>query len=78
MKKILIAAVVIVVAVATLPLWGGCDLNAKACSTWCSVRHFNSDVKEAGCRARCATDKVSCLAEAGAEGVDDFIEGFNK
>lgn len=76
MKKVLVAVIVIIVGVATVPLWGSCDLNADVCRTWCSVRHMNSDVKEAGCRTRCATDRISCLAEQGSEGLNDFIEGF--
>lgn len=78
MKKILLAAGVAVIAVVTVPLWGGCDLNAKLCSSWCAVRHFNAEVKEAGCNARCSTEHLSCLADKGASGVNDFIEGFNK
>lgn len=81
MKKVLstavIVAVVVIAALATVPLWGSCDLKANVCKTWCSVRHFNEDLKEAGCRTRCATDNMSCLAEQGADSVDDFIEGFN-
>ena len=78
MKKLLLILVVLVVAGATLPLWGSCDLNAKACSAWCSVRHFNSDVKTAGCKARCTTDKLSCLADKGAKNVEGFFDEMKK
>jgi hypothetical protein len=78
MKKLFLVVVLAVVAVATLPLWGSCDLNAKACSAWCSVRHFNSDVKTAGCKARCTADKLSCLADKGAKNVEGFVEEFKK
>lgn len=78
MKKVLIIAVLAAVAVATLPLWGSCDLNAKACSTWCSLRHFNSDVRTASCKARCSTDRLRCLTERGAKGVESFIDELKR
>lgn len=81
MKKVLstvvVVAAVVIAGLATVPMWGSCDLNAKVCKTWCGVRHFNEDLKEAGCRTRCATDNMSCLAGQGADSVDDFLEGFN-
>jgi len=78
MKKLLIVVVLAVVAVATLPLWGSCDLNAKACSAWCSVRHFNSDMKTAGCRSRCSTDRLRCLTDRGAKEVESFIDELKR
>jgi hypothetical protein len=78
MKKILVVLALVAAAVASIPMWGGCDLNAKLCSGWCAVRHFNAEVKEAGCRARCSTEQLSCLAKKGQSGVDDFIEGFKQ
>jgi hypothetical protein len=68
----------VVAAVVSVPLWGGCDVNAKVCSAWCNVRHVNSDVKAAGCRARCQTDKLACIARQGTQGLDDFFEGFKR
>ena len=78
MKKILLLAAVVVAALATVPFWGGCDVNAKICSTLCDVQHYDSDIKAAGCRARCSTDQLSCLAKKGSKSVDDFVEGFKK
>lgn len=78
MKKLLLIGVVLVVAVATLPLWGSCDLNAQACSAWCSARHFNSDIKTAACKAQCTTDKLSCLANKGAKEVEGIFKGGNQ
>jgi len=76
MKKLVIIVGVLIVAGATLPLWGGCSLNGKACSAWCEVRHFNSDAARLGCKARCTSDKLSCIASDGAKGVDDFMSGL--
>lgn len=78
MKKLVLLVAVIVIVLATVPLWGGCDLNAKVCTSLCSVRHYDSDMKAAGCRARCRTDQLSCLAKKGSKSVDDFVEGFKK
>lgn len=75
MKKLLLIGIVLVVAGVTLPLWGSCDLNAKACSAWCSARHFNSDVKTAACKAQCTTDKLSCLANKGAQKIEGMLKG---
>lgn len=78
MKKLLFIIILVVIAVATLPMWGSCNLKAETCSAWCSARHFNSDVKTAACKARCANDKLSCLAEQGAQSVEDFIDELRK
>lgn len=78
MKKGLIVVVVAVIAAVTLPLWGSCDLNAKACSGWCSIRHFNSDVKTASCKARCSTDRLRCLTSEGAEEMESFFNELKK
>lgn len=76
MKLKWIVAGVIAVGVVSLPWWGGCDINAKLCTGWCSVRYFNADIKAAGCRARCRTDQLACVAREGTRGLDNFIEGF--
>jgi len=78
MKKLLLIIVLAIIAIATLPLWGSCDLNARACSAWCSARHYNSDLKTAACQARCTNDKLSCLAEKGADSLNGFIEELKK
>lgn len=79
MKKVLLILIVAGgIAVATLPMWGSCDLNAKACRTWCSVRHMNSDMKAAGCEASCTTKELSCLADNGAKELQGFFDELNK
>ena len=61
---ILIAAVaLVIVASLSAPTWGGCGFNETLCSGWCEVRHFDSELKQASCRAGCATDKLVCLAK---------------
>lgn len=76
MKKVVIVVALLLVAVATLPWWGGCGLNAQACKAWCSVRHLNSDAARVGCEARCVADKLGCLAQQGANGANDFMSGL--
>jgi hypothetical protein len=76
LKKILVALVLLVAVVATVPWWGSCDLNAQACSTWCNVKHLNSDMKAAGCRASCALDGARCRGDKAAKEVSDFMSGF--
>jgi len=78
MKKILVIIALAALVLVTVPLWGSCDLNAKLCNGLCSVRHMDSDVRTAGCRARCRTDQLSCLAKQGSRSVEDFIEGFKQ
>jgi len=80
MQKLLKVSVVVVLVVAGLLAsarwWGGCDVNYQLCRAWCSVRHFNADMKAAGCKTDCAAKKVRCLAAEGARGVNDFLEGM--
>lgn len=66
MKK-LVALIIVVAAIAgvTLPLWGSCNLQADVCSQWCGIRHYDSGIKAAACRAECVADKLSCMAEDG-------------
>jgi len=78
MKKVLLIVVLAAIAIATLPLWGSCELNAKACSSWCTIRHFNSDLKSASCKANCTTDRLRCLTSKGAEEAKQFVDGLRK
>ena len=64
MKKIIVIVLALAaIAVATVPLWGSCDLNYQVCTTWCEAKHYNSDVKVATCKAGCSADKLSCLGK---------------
>ncbi len=66
MKKLITLVVVIgAIAGATLPLWASCDLQSDVCSQWCGLRHYDSDIKAASCRAGCVADRLSCLAKEG-------------
>jgi len=76
MKKVIIVVLVLAAIVATIPLWGGCDLNARFCSTTCTIKYFNNDMKAAGCRARCSMDNASCHSKEAAQGVTDFMKGL--
>jgi len=69
MKKML-GLIVIIVAVAgtTLPLWASCDLQSEVCSRWCGIRHYDSSIKAAACRAECIGDRLNCLAKQGGVG----------
>lgn len=78
MKKLLLVVVLALIALGSVSWWGGCDLNARLCSAWCEVRHFNAEIKAAGCRARCTTERLRCLAGQGRDGVSDFIEGYRQ
>lgn len=66
MKK-LILLIIIVAAIAgvTLPLWGSCDLQSEVCSKWCGIRHYDSTLKAAACRAECVGEGLNCLAKQG-------------
>jgi hypothetical protein len=76
MKKAIIIALVLATIVATIPLWGGCDLNQRYCNATCSIKHFNNDMKAAGCRARCSMENAKCHGEEAAEGLNDFMSGL--
>lgn len=78
MKKIYIVIVLMLVAGLTLPLWGSCDLNAKVCSSWCSIRHYSSDLKTASCKAGCTTDRLRCLTDQGSQEVERLIDELGK
>ena len=68
MKKILLVAVLLTVAVVTVPLWGGCGLAHDLKNIWCDVRYFNSDTAELSCKARALAANAECLAEQGLDG----------
>lgn len=76
MKKAIIIAVVLATIVATIPLWGGCDLNQRYCNVTCSIKHFNNDSKASGCRARCSVENAKCHGAEAAEGFNDFMKGM--
>lgn len=79
MKLLKTAGVLLVVVAALLASvrwWGGCDVNYQLCRVGCSVRHFDADMKAAGCKTDCASRKVRCLADEGVKGVNDFLEGM--
>ncbi len=78
MKKIYILVVVTLVALLTLPLWGSCDLNAKACDGWCSLRYFGSDIRIASCKAECEADRLRCLTAQGSKEVGRMIDKLGK
>lgn len=78
MKKLYLFIVVTLIAAVTLPLWGSCDLNAKACSSWCEVRHYGSDLRIATCKAECTTDRLRCLTNQGSEEVGRFLGQMGK
>ncbi len=64
-KMITLLFVALAVAAATLPLWASCDLQADVCSRWCGIRHYDSGIKAAACRAECIGDRLNCLAKQG-------------
>jgi len=74
LKLLLIILLLAVVAVGTIPLWGSCDLKHQACTTICEVRHLDSDVNRASCKARCAVEKAGCLAGVGTEEVGRLLQ----
>ncbi len=76
MKKAIIIVVILAAVIATIPLWGGCDLNARFCNTTCSIKYFNNDMKAAGCRTRCSMKNASCHADEAAKEMGDFMKGL--
>lgn len=76
MKKVMVIVLAVGAIIATIPVWGGCDLNARLCTTWCSIKHLNSDMKAAGCRTRCSMENANCHSREAAEGINDFVKGF--
>lgn len=75
MKKTLVVLALLAAVVATVPWWGGCDLNARTCSSWCSIKHFNSDIKVAACRTSCSLESARCRGDEAAKKVGDFLSG---
>jgi hypothetical protein len=65
--KRLIALIIVVAAIAgaTLPLWASCGVQAEVCSKWCGIRHYDSGIKAAACRAECVGARLNCLAKEG-------------
>jgi hypothetical protein len=65
--KRLITLVIVVAAIAgaTLPLWASCNLRAEVCSNWCGIRHYDSGIQAAACRAECLGARLNCLAQEG-------------
>lgn len=73
MKKIGAVVLLLVAVAATVPWWGGCDLNAQICRAGCGVKNFNSDVKTAGCRASCYLESAKCRGGKAAKEVGNFM-----
>lgn len=66
MRRVLLLLLgVAAIAGVTLPLWASCDLQAEACSRWCGIRHYDSGIQAAGCRAECLGERLNCLAREG-------------
>lgn len=66
MKKLFgLLLLVLLAAGATFPLWASCDQKAEVCSRWCGIRHYDSTLKAAACRAECVGDRLNCLAKKG-------------
>ncbi len=75
MKKILLILILVAgAAAATIPLWGGCDLNYRLCDTWCSLRHMDSSAEASICQAKCATKKAGCVAGEAVEDVGRMLD----
>ena len=69
MNKMLgLLLVVAVIAGATFPLWASCDIKADICSRWCGIRHYDSGIKAAACRAECVGERFKCMAAEGDMG----------
>jgi hypothetical protein len=62
-KIMFIAIFVLMAAILSAPLWGGCQFNYQLCNTWCALRHLNSSFEEIACKGGCSADKLSCLAK---------------
>ena len=63
MKKLLLMiAAAVVIAGVTLPLWANCKTQAEVCSRWCGIRHYDSGMQAAACRAECVGKQLNCLA----------------
>ncbi|MDH5785675.1 MAG: hypothetical protein OEZ16_08720 [Chromatiales bacterium] len=66
MKKIMgLVLLIVVVAGATSPVWLSCDIKSDLCSRWCGIKHYDSTLNAAACRAECVGDKLNCLAKEG-------------
>jgi len=75
-KIALLLVVVLVVGLATIPLWGNCDQAFEGCKAWCELRHVGgSAIQLAACKADCGADKAGCLAGEGAKSLGDFLDG---
>ncbi len=59
---------------ASAPAFSDCSVQFKACTAWCGVRHFDSDVRKVGCKTRCAADRAACFAEAGVDKAKEVSE----
>jgi hypothetical protein len=64
-RLILLGIAVVAIAGVTLPLWASCELRADVCSKWCGIRHYDSGIQAAGCRAECLGERLNCLAKEG-------------
>jgi len=77
MKKIVAGIVVLVIAaVASIPLWGSCDLKARYCTTVCDIKHYDNDMKATGCRASCSLNNIQCHGDDAVKELNDFMKGL--
>jgi len=75
-KIALFVVVVLVVGLATIPLWGNCDQTFQACKAWCALRQLGgSAIQLAACKADCGADNAGCLAGEDAKSLGELLDG---
>ena len=62
-KVVVAAAGIAFIAYLTMSIWASCDLRRQTCTTVCEVRHMDSDLKKAGCKASCTSDNIACVSK---------------
>ena len=59
-KIIFLLLILAVVALFTAPYWASCGMNHQLCELSCKVKHYDSDLTQASCKATCVADRVAC------------------
>ena len=62
-KMLFIGLFIVMAAVLSAPLWGGCQFNYQLCSGWCNLRYFNFSFDRMTCKGSCSAEKLACLAK---------------
>ena len=53
----------VVIAIFTAPYWASCKINNHLCNLSCHIKHYDSEISQTTCKAKCLAKQVSCAGK---------------